>query len=394
MINSIFKNGILTAAAFAAFATAAQAGGYARGEADTDILFESGDFIFRAGATYVSPRRKFKTTGPAGAANNDGVYTNDYWIPSVAAKIGVSENFACALTYTQPFGADATYGMDVRRAQFYTAGKAPYGDKRFVTNEYGATCDVKFDVGPGKLHILGGVFVQDFSYTAVNEGDTVPGYSALAPLPYGTLRLKDDSAFGYRIGAAYEITEYALRVSLLYRSEVKHKTNEGSYDVQDLGAIYIPSSGYGTLPQSLKLAVQSGVAPGWLVYGSVKWTDWSVLDSLNYRIGPSAVQKDIYNWKDGWTIQAGVAHVFTEKLTGTVNVTWDSGVSTGADIHEDSVTLAAGVLAKLGPGDLRFGAGITHMSTGTQSRAQGATFDATGGGGWAYGVSGSYKIAF
>lgn len=97
MINSIFKNGILTAAAFAAFATAAHAGGYARGEADTDILFESGDFIFRAGATYVSPRRKFKTTGAAGTANNDGVYSNDYWVPSVAAKINVSENFACAM---------------------------------------------------------------------------------------------------------------------------------------------------------------------------------------------------------------------------------------------------------------------------------------------------------
>lgn len=127
MIKAIFKNGVLTAAAFAAFATAAHAGGYTRGEADTDILFESGDFIFRAGATYVSPRRTFKTTGSGPSLrdpNTDGVYTNDYWIPSVAAKISVSENFACALTYTQPFGADATYGMDVRRAQLAN-GKAP-----------------------------------------------------------------------------------------------------------------------------------------------------------------------------------------------------------------------------------------------------------------------------
>jgi len=394
MIKAIFKNGVLTAAAFAAFATAAHAGGYSRGEADTDILFESGDFIFRAGATYVSPRRTFKTTGSGPSLrdpNTDGVYTNDYWIPSVAAKISVSENFACALTYTQPFGADATYGMDVRRAQLAN-GKAPYGEKRFETNEYGATCDVKFDVGAGKLHLLGGVFWQDFSYTAVNELDTlIP-----ASTRHGTLRLEDDGALGYRLGAAYEITEYALRVSLLYRSKVKHKTDEGSYDVMDLGSIYLPASGYGTLPQSLKLAVQTGVAPGWLVYGSVKWTDWSVLDALNYTInGPGlGAAQDVYNWKDGWTIQAGVAHVFNEKLTGTVNLTWDSGVSTGADIHEDSITLGAGVLAKVGPGDLRFGAGITHMSTGSQSVAQGATFNATGGGGWAYGVTGSYKISF
>lgn len=383
MINTIFKNGILTAAAFAALATTAQAGGYSRGEADTDILFESGDFIFRAGATYVSPRRTFKTTGSPATANNDGVYTNDYWIPSVAAKIGVSENFACALTYTQPFGADATYGNGVRLAQFL-AGNNPYSDKGFETNEYGATCDVKFDVGAGKLHLLGGVFLQDFSYTAIVQP---PG-----GVPIAKFYLEDEAAFGYRIGAAYEITEYALRVSLMYRSKVKHEADEGYFDFTP--GPTLPASGYGTLPQSLKLSVQSGVAPGWLVYGSAKWTDWSVLDALNYNITGIGAAKDTYNWKDGWTLQAGVAHVFNEKLTGTVNLTWDSGVSTGADIHEDSVTLGAGVLAKLGPGDLRFGAGITHMSSGSQSTAQGATFNATGGGGWAYGVTGSYKISF
>ena len=396
MIGKIFRNAILASVALAALAGTAEAGGYSRGEADTDILFESGDFIFRAGATYVSPRRTFKTTGTAANSslrdpNGDGVYSNDYWIPSVAAKIGVSENFACALTYAQPFGADASYGNDVRLAQV-RANKRPYSDKGFETNEYGATCDVKFDAGAGKIHLLGGVFLQDFAYDAVIQP---PGAA-----PLGRFHLQDDAAFGYRIGAAYEITEYALRVSLMYRSKVKHDADEGDLNIfSGPGAGVYSATGYGTLPQSLKLAVQTGVAPGWLVYGSAKWTDWSVLDSLNYNIaappilggGPS---QDVYNWKDGWTLQAGVAHVFNEKLTGTVNLTWDSGVSTGADIHGDTITLGAGILAKVGPGDLRFGGGISHMSSGSQSILKGATFDATGGGGWAYGVTGSYKISF
>lgn len=386
MINSIFKKGVLAVAALAALASAAQAGGFSRGEADTDILFESGDFIFRSGATYVSPRRQFATT--RGTANTDGVFTNGYWIPSVAAKISVSENFACALTYTQPFGADATYGRGARLAQALS-GNIPYGDKGFETNEYGATCDVKFDLGPGKLHVLGGVFMQDFDYTAVNEADTLNP----AATNYGTLHLEDDSAFGYRIGAAYEITEYALRVSLMYRSKVKHDADEGYYDFKDLGTVMMPASGYGTLPQSLKLSAQTGVAPGWLVYGSVKWTDWSVLQALNYQINGGA-RKDVYNWKDGWTIQAGVAHVFTEKLTGTVNVTWDSGVGSGADIYTDTWTLGAGIQAKVGPGDLRFGGAVSYLTSGSQSLAQGATFNATADNDWAYAISGSYKISF
>ncbi|MGB3875859.1 MAG: outer membrane protein transport protein [Shinella zoogloeoides] len=392
MIGKIFKNGILSVAAFAAFATAAHAGGFSRGEADTDILFESGDFIFRSGATYISPRRKFATI--AGAQGTDGVFTNDYWIPNIAAKIGVSENFACALTYTQPFGGDADYGKAARMAIVLanlanSTQNAPYGEKGFDTNEYGATCDVKFDAGAGKIHLLGGVFIQDFSYTAVNEADTL----GLGIANYGTLHLEDDSAFGYRIGAAYEITEYALRVSLMYRSRVKHDADEGYYDYQDLGTNLLPASGYGTLPQSLKLSAQTGVAPGWLVYGSVKWTDWSVLDTLNYQIagGP---REDVYNWKDGWTIQAGVAHVFNEKLTGTLNLTWDSGVSTGADIYTDTWTLGAGVQAKVGPGDLRFGGAISYLTSGKQSLSNGATFDATTDNDWAYGITGSYKISF
>ena len=28
------------------------------------------------------------------------------------------------------------------------------------------------------------------------------------------------------------------------------------------------------------MKLQSGVAPGWLVFGSVKWTDWSVTEQL------------------------------------------------------------------------------------------------------------------
>ena len=43
---------------------AAHAGGFARGSADTDILFDDGNFNMRAGVTYVSPRREFSKVAP------------------------------------------------------------------------------------------------------------------------------------------------------------------------------------------------------------------------------------------------------------------------------------------------------------------------------------------
>lgn len=384
MANTIIKTGLLSLLGACAVVTSVQAGGFSRGEADTDILFEEGRVVVRGGVTYVSPKREFETTG--GLANDDGAYSQDYFIPGFAAKFGISDNLACAFTYTQPFGADVEYGADAQLAAALN-GNTPYGEKGFETNEYAATCDVKFALEKGTIHFLGGGFVQDFKYTAVNEADNFGGAN------YGTLTLEDDAALGYRIGAAYEIPEYALRAQIMYRSQVDHDADKGNYDFMDLGTILFPATGYGSLPQSVKLSLQSGVAPGWLVYGSAKWTDWSVLEALNYEINGTPLQ-DIYNWKDGWTLQAGVAHVFTEKVSGTINITWDQGVGNGADIMTDTWTVATGAAIKAGPGELRVGGAVSYLTSGSQNVTDGASYNATADGDWAYALSASYKIAF
>lgn len=287
---------------------------------------------------------------------------------------------------------DATYGVSARTA-YLQAGNTPYSSKGFDTNEYGATCDVNFEAGRGNLHVIAGGFMQDFSYTAVAKTPT--------NVYIGTLQLDDDSAYGYRLGLGYEITEYALRAQLLYRSQVDHNTNSGSFDVGPGGAAsfgvpvgtILPASGYGSLPQSLELSLQSGVAPGWLVYGSVKWTDWSVLQALNYRIATSN-RRDVYNWKDGWTVQAGVGHAFNETVSGTVNLTYDQGVGTGADIMTDTWTVAAAAIVKAGPGELRVGGGVSYLASGSQSTAQQAAFNATAGNDWSYSLGAQFALKF
>jgi long-chain fatty acid transport protein len=379
MATNLKKTAVLCLLGVSALATGAQAGGWNRGEADTDILYEDGQYVMRGGATLVVPHRQFATIN--GADATDDAFSQKYWIPSMAFKFQATENFGCALTYTQPFGADADYGT-----QAQAAGASIHKD--FITNEYGATCDVSMQAGKGRLHFLGGVFMQDFSYTANSAT--------------GTLLLEDDSAYGYRLGVGYDIPEYALRAQLMYRSAVDHDADEGSFDWNPAVAPFglQDAFGTGTLPQSVKLSLQTGVAPGWMVYGSVKWTDWSVMDSLNYSIfrpgapGGYLQRQDVYNWEDGWTIQAGVAHAFTEKFAGTVNVTWDKGVDTGADIYTDTWTIGAGVSVKHGPGELRFGGAVSYLTEGSQSTTTAATYNATADGDWAYAISGSYRITF
>lgn len=379
----------------------AQAGGFTRGDADTEILYEDGTVAARGGVIYVVPKRSFETISGASATDDD--YSKNYAIPSFSAKARISENLSCAFTYTQPFGAKSQYGAQAqaadRAADLATPGyPLPAGNavrsSKFYTNEYGGTCAVNFDVGPGQLYFLGGGFVESFDYTEVKD--------------FGTLNLEDSAAGGYRVGAAYEIKEYALRAELMYRSQVDHEASGQFRPTPLLQGIAlvglgitlpneVSSTGSGSLPQSLEFNLQSGIAPGWLAFGSVKWTDWSVLQTLNYTIpalGPLANQQKNFFWKDGWTISGGIGHSFNENVSGAVTLTWDKGVGNGADIMSDVWTLGVGSQIKGGPGVLRVGAGLSYLTSGSQSRAKGADFNATADGDWAYALTASYKIAF
>ncbi len=412
MANHLMKTTALGLIAACAFVGGAQAGGFSRGEADTDILYEDGTIAGRGGVVYVMPDRAFATIG--GTASDDDAYSENYAIPSFAAKFRVSENFSCAITYTEPFGAASSYGDDAqdadRAADIAAALLAPPGFGRlplvpgvggnaviesgFDTTELGGTCAVDFNVGPGQLYFLGGGFSQSFDYTEVKD--------------YGSLNLEDSSAFGYRLGAAYEIKEYALRAEVMYRSAVDHSA-EGSFTsgapLVNIPGFSIPlgtqfdANGTGTLPQSLEFSLQSGIAPGWLAFASVKWTDWSVLQTLNYTIeglafGADVDQQKNFFWRDGWTVTGGVGHQFNEKISGALSLTWDRGVGTGADIFSDTWTLGAGAQIKHGPGVLRIGAAASYLTSGEQSTADGADFNATADGDWAYALSANYRISF
>lgn len=370
-----------------AIAGAAHAGGFSRGTADTAIIYEDGTVDFRAGDTFVSPHRAFDTI--AGVAATDSAYSNNYSIPSAAVKVRMSDSFSCAATYTQPFGGDSTYGPQSQAADKAVDAAVPrlqnsVKKAAFTSDEAGGLCAYNTPMGPGNIYLLGGVFVQNFKYTEVKD--------------LGTLTLNDQSAFGYRIGAAYEIKEYALRGEVMYRSQVDHDpvgefVHAGGIPGLPVG-MKLPASGAGSMPQSLEVNFQTGVAPDWLAFGSVKWTDWSVFDVLNYKINILGAQTKEYYWNDGWTVSGGIGHKFNDNVSGAVSLTWDRGVSTGADIMTDTWTLGAGSQIKAGPGTLRLGAAVSYLTSGEQSIAQHAAFNATAGNDWAYALNASYIIKF
>ena len=400
MARGIFK---LTSAllAMSAAVGAAQAGGFSRGTADTDILYEDGNFNIRAGATIVSPSRKFTVNGNPALVGTD--YASTYVVPSAAIKLNVTDDLRCSGTFSQPYGGSADYAAPT------TSGKL---SEHFVINEFGATCGYKLDLSKGRFWVLGGLFQESFDYSRVN----------FTPAGNANLGL-NGSDVGYRIGAAYEIPEIALRAQLMYRSGSEYGAS-GSLSLPTAAVLgqqaqaalaagnvalaqalqlqaqaaaaaglvtTVPASGTGTLPQSVELKLQSGIAPGWLAFGSVKWTDWSVTEQLIVT-SPLGIQTNDYFWKDGWTVSLGVGHAFNEKISGAASLTWDQGVKTGWDLSSDTWTLGVGGSYKddLG-GEFRGGVGVTYIAGATETLNAVGTNSAVKGG-VAYALSASYKV--
>ncbi|WP_288427488.1 outer membrane protein transport protein [uncultured Agrobacterium sp.] len=379
---------LLIAGLSSASSVPAMAGGFSRGEANTDILFDDARFSTESSLVYVSPDRSYSKL--MGQSVDEGAYSDSFLIPNVAFGMRFNDNLSCAFTYTKPFGGAGTYSEAAQNAELVTAAANgdplpnPTSRMKVSSDEYGGTCDIRVAAGPGRMHFIGGLFVESFSY----REDTL----------IGGVRLKDDGELGYRAGIAYDIPEYALRVQLLYRSEVRHE-GDGTFTASDFGTSLgipdtLPAFGKGTLPQSIKLYAQTGVAPGWLVYGSATWTDWSVLPEFSYTVTNLGTARKVFNYKDGYTLQLGVGHDFTDKLSGTTNITWDQGVGTGADITTDTWSIGVGVQYKAQVGTFGLGAALSYLTAGKQRVTEGATYDADAKADWAAVGGVSYKLSF
>jgi long-chain fatty acid transport protein len=379
MARNIFK---ISTVALLACTGLANAGGFSRGTADTDIIYEDGNFNIRAGATFVSPTRKITKGFVApvfGGSNVGHDNTNSFVIPSAAIKLNVTDDLRCSGSLSTPYGGDADW-----RNPSGTSGKL---SEKFVITELAATCGYKFDLSKGQAWVLGGIYHETFNYNLSAVG--------------GAVNVKLNSTdVGFRLGAAYAIPEIALRAEVMYRSGTRHEATGTTtrlaptgtaLDGLPLGFAVPVAKGDGNLPQSVDVKIQSGVAPGWLVFGSVKWTDWSVNNQLNLVLAPGAVSANIYNWRDGVTVSAGVGHAFNEKLSGAASLTYDRGVGTGWDLSADSWTLGAGGSYKddLG-GELKVGGGITYLAGAAETKYA-APLNSAVAAGWAWALGASYK---
>ena len=350
-------------------ASAAHAGGLERGGYNWELLFDPSQVATEAGIIYVMPDRKFKNArdiNPADGLGSNGIgggktsghETPNYEVPRFGAKLGITPDFDCLGSYAEPWGVHTNPGAD-------WVGANQNIETKIDSKDYGLTCSYKFAVGEKSfIRAIGGVSYQEvegFKERLV-LGQVLQFPSAVAAGFDGTgvLDLKGDG-WGWRVGASYEMPDYALRASSIYNAEVDLGRIAGTIDVTEIPARFanpllpfagrvIDVFGTATMPQSAEFKLQTGIAKDWLAFGTVKWVDWSVLQVVgfcsvtvtNCTAANYATSLDLM-FRDGWTISGGVGHKFNEQWSGQVQLSWDRGTSTGLTTQTDTWLLSTGV---------------------------------------------------
>jgi long-chain fatty acid transport protein len=249
-------------AALAMTTTIASAGGLDRSGLPTSILFEDGS-VARLSFSSATPSVSgtyIPALAPFGASTEN--MAESYASLGFALKLDLNDRMSVALMANQPFGADAKY-----TGGFYTGLEA-----HWTSNQIAAV--LKYDLGE-RVSVYGGL-----RYVTSNATIDIPVLMLSPPVtpavigPYSATA-SSNSQLGYLVGAAYEIPAIALRGSLTYQSAITHDFATAESFGGVLGTATENSVTDIVIPQSVTFDFQSGIAADTLLFGSIKWTEWS-----------------------------------------------------------------------------------------------------------------------
>jgi long-subunit fatty acid transport protein len=290
--------GLTTAITLSASFGAACAGGVERSTQPISILFEEGNYAEIA-IGRISPSVSGELTFPllgAPVGTSSGNMLGDETVGSFSIKTDINDKLVFAFVIDQPVGATINYPTGIGY---------PYGGSNAKLRSTAATAYLRYKFNDA-WSAYGGLRAQQLKGTV----GLFTGY---------TLDTNKDREFGYSLGVAWERKDIAARVSLTYHSEIEH-----TLDSTEFGGAIAPvslQSQFSTkIPQSLVLDAKTGIAEDTLLFGSIRWVDWS-----EFNISPPLYVAGVgeplvqYN-SDTITYTIGLGRRFNENWSGAVTL--------------------------------------------------------------------------
>lgn len=293
------------AALLAASTSLASAGNLDRSGQTIGIIFEQGTYS-ELSFGFVAPSVS-GSDGATGGGAASGNVANNFTQVGLAYKQQVNDKLSFALIIDQPFGADVVWPTAA------AGGSAALGGTTAKLDTVAFTGIARYDFG-NRFSVHGGLRAQQLSGNVVLSG------AAYGPLNGYTVGFDDDIGYGYLLGAAYEIPDIALRVSLTYNSEIDHDVDTA----ENINPGVVTNTRI-TTPDSWNLDFQTGIAKDTLLFGGVRWVDYSEVDVIPATFGAvTPAGTSLVTIEDTTTYTLGVGRRFNEKFTGAISVQYET----------------------------------------------------------------------
>lgn len=344
-----------TVSVLALSATIAGAGGLDRSGQGIGVIFKDGNWAELSFGN-VNPSVSGVYTGFGNAATGD--MAESYNQLGAAIKFDLGSDLSAAIIFDQPWGANVNYA---------TSALPPTAGVTAEFNSRGITALAKYKVNEN-VSVFGGI-----RQNTIDMNISLPTNAFVAPpqLAY-TATGAPSSAMGYVLGAAYEIPDIALRASLTYSSE----TNHNVATTETVGGVATTSTTPITMPKSVNLDFQTGVAADTLVTFGVRWVNWSAT-----TIDPAAHRGDrlkslLDYTEDTYTWSLGVGRRFSDSFAGSATLGWErplGGNSPNLGPADGNVSLSLGGAYTIN--NMEISGGVRYVKIGDATTATaGANF--------------------
>lgn len=347
------KNLTTLGAALMLTTTAAHAGGLDRSGNSYSVLFEDGNYV-ELSFSSVKPEVSGDYAALLGGGST-GNMANEYTSLGAALKYNINDQLAVGLFLNQPYGADAAYGEGP-----YTGIEAEWESNQIAVV-------LKYQMNDN-ISVFGGA-------RSVESTATIQLPNPANPTPAGiyTAQTEANRQNGLIAGAAYERKDIALRVALTYEQGMTHDfaTTEAVG-----GATVLESITEIEIPQAITLDFQTGVAPGTLVFGSIRWSEWSV-----WEVAPAAYAAANEGARvtgidnDSTTFRLGVGRQINDNLSVFGRITYeDSNGDVASRLAPTDGTTSIGLGGTYTVNNAKITAGIEYAMLGDATDATATAF--------------------
>lgn len=325
-------------------ATSTLAGGFDNSDRSFDIIYGDTNIITTQYGHTVLPMKaninKLKRTQNSHAEANaksvkSGEIVGNLTRPQMGFRYQLNKDVTCAAQIEQPFATRISFADDqfayvktdadgnpidrngnpTSDPSLMDTAAAPI-DTHYESESFTMACGYTMALSKGQIKVFAGPKIQ--SIKGYFNQDLTPSPTAIGEDDNLTVKLNGGTEIGYIAGVAYELSEIALRASLLYHSQIDYQA-KGTITAKIPSVISFSTTGTAKTftPQTLELALTSGIAENTLGFIKFRWSEYSKLEKLN------VYGDDSKNIDGNTTTIAQTNQFFGNQLDPLINPTLD-----------------------------------------------------------------------